>query len=73
MAIFKVKEGTYVIGSGGVWLPGIYESERAARYAFRFPDDQLRKLQDKINEKEPIEDKRVIAFAMLQELRKGKR
>ena len=31
----------YVISSRGMWLPGIYDSERTARYAFRFSDQEL--------------------------------
>lgn len=48
MAIHKV-EDCYVISSGHVWMPGSYEDERTARYAFRFEDGQLRKLQDEAN------------------------
>jgi hypothetical protein len=39
----------YVISSHGMWLPGLYDSERTARYAFRFPDATLQRLQDEIN------------------------
>lgn len=50
MAIYKVSEGgeppTYVISSGGAWLPGSYEDRRTANYAFRFPDDVLLRLRD---------------------------
>ncbi len=38
--IYPVDNG-YIISSGGVWLPGVYASERAARYAFRFSYDDL--------------------------------
>jgi hypothetical protein len=38
----------YVISSRQVWLPGIYDSERAARYAFRFDDPTLAALNDRI-------------------------
>jgi hypothetical protein len=70
MAIFKHGDGQYVIGSGGLWLPGVYEDERTAKYAFRFPNADLRQLQDRVNAKERDEEKRVITFVMLQELRK---
>lgn len=51
MAIHELeeKEGRskcYVIASGGLWLPGSYESERAARYAFKFTNETLVKLRD---------------------------
>lgn len=59
---------TFAIASSGVWRPGCYDSERAARYAFRFPDEALRSLQDQVNEREPDHEKRVITFEMLQEL-----
>ena len=39
--IHKV-EDHYVISSRQVWLPGAYDTERAAKYAFRFPDEILR-------------------------------
>ena len=52
MAIHKV-EGGYVISSGGVWLPGAYEDERTARYAFRLSDDVLQHLQDEANDRMP--------------------
>jgi hypothetical protein len=45
MAIYKV-DGGYVIASGGVWLPGCYEDERTARYAFRLPDAELVELRN---------------------------
>jgi hypothetical protein len=70
MSIYKTRQGMWVIGSGGTWLPGVYESERAARYAFRFPDERLRALRDEVNEREPDCEKRIVTFAMLQELRK---
>jgi len=61
---------TFAIASGGVWRPGCYNSERAARYAFRFPDGALRRLQDQVNEREPDHERRVITFEMLRQLRK---
>lgn len=39
----------YQISSYQVWRPGVYDSERAARYAFRFYDEDLQALQDSIN------------------------
>lgn len=60
MTINKIMNG-YVISSRGCWLPGVYDSERAAKYAFRFPAEALQKLQDSVN------PGGVITFAMLQE------
>lgn len=48
MAIYKTDDGAYVISSRHQWLPGAYDSERTAKYAFRFPDEVLRKLTYKI-------------------------
>lgn len=56
----------YVISSGHVWIPGRYEDERAARYAFRFSNASLQALQDSVN------PGGIITFAMLQALRKAR-
>ena len=41
--------GHYVVSAYGVWLPGAYESERAARFAFRFSSEELQALQESAN------------------------
>ena len=64
MAIYEVA-GEYVISSHHVWLPGVYETRKAANYAFRFSDEELQKLQDSISPK-------AITFEMLQELRQNR-
>jgi hypothetical protein len=46
MAIHKLEDGTCVIASGGVWLPGCYEDERTARFAFRLPDGEKARLRN---------------------------
>jgi hypothetical protein len=56
----------YVISSRGMWLPGVYETERAARYAFRFPDEVLQDLSERI-----CRDGRVITSADLRAAREG--
>lgn len=33
-------------------MPGVYENEKCARYAFRFSDSVLRQLMDEANERE---------------------
>ena len=49
MAVHKVGDN-YVISSQAFgWLPGNYDSERTANYAFRFPISVLQKLQEEIN------------------------
>jgi hypothetical protein len=48
--------------SGG-WMPGIYDSEKAAQYAGEFSDDILQSLQDSVN------PDGVITYEMLYELK----
>ena len=48
MAIYKVNDG-YCISFGGTWLPGVYDNSRTARWAFKFPDEALSKLQEEAN------------------------
>ena len=64
--IYKTDDGSYVISSGGMWLSGAYEDERAAKYAFRFNDADLRNLQEEKNKTTSI-----ITFKDLQELKKS--
>lgn len=64
MTLYKSENGNYSISSGGTWLPGIYADERTAKYAFRFPNNELQKLQDSVN------PDGAITFKMLQESRK---
>ena len=47
MAIHKVDDG-YVISAYRIWRPGLYDTERAANYAFRFKDEELADLQASI-------------------------
>lgn len=47
--IYPIRAGDgYVISSRSMWLPGVYETERAARYAFRFPVAALQQLTERI-------------------------
>lgn len=41
----------FVISADGSWLPGSFESEEAARQAFRLPGDILQRLQNEANTK----------------------
>lgn len=60
---YSKTEKTWTISSQGFgWLPGIYDSERAAKYAFRFSYECLERLE-KVNHA-------LITFEMLQEERK---
>lgn len=63
--IYKTDDGTYVISSNQVWIPGCFEDERTAKYAFKFTDSQLQKLQDEKNKTTHI-----ITFTDLQKLRR---
>lgn len=69
MAIHPIKSSgktEYVISSHRMWLPGVYATEKAARFAFRFDYDELKKLQESLN---PFG---VITFADLKKLKKSK-
>jgi hypothetical protein len=46
MSIHRLDDGAFVIGADGMWLPGCYEDERAARFAFRVSDDTKATLRD---------------------------
>jgi hypothetical protein len=61
----------FVISSRQMAIPGCYDTERTAKYAFRFPNAELQRIQDKVNDSEPDHEKRVISFEMLQKLRKS--
>ena len=43
-------DGKYSISSRQVWVPGCYDTKRAARYAFRFSNAELEALQKRKNE-----------------------
>lgn len=47
LMIHKV-EDEFVISSYGSWRPGVFDSERSAKYASRFSDEEIRALQDKL-------------------------
>ena len=64
--IYEVS-GHYVISSGHMWLPGCYETAQAAHYAFQFPDETLRDLQESVN------PGGIITMAMLKSHRQGRR
>ncbi len=44
VVIYQTDPDRFVISSGGMWLPGVYATERAARYAFQFTDVELLEL-----------------------------
>lgn len=51
MAVKRTESGEFVVSSRGVWLPGCYESERAAKYALRFDELTLHGLQKAANKR----------------------
>jgi len=63
--IYKTDNGTYVASSSQVWIPGCFEDERTAKYAFKFTDEQLQNLQNEKNKTTHI-----ITFTDLQKLRR---
>jgi hypothetical protein len=67
MSIHQITPSQFVIGSGGMWLPGVYESRAAARYAFQFHDETLTRLQSSVN------PGGVITMEMLKRARKAER
>ena len=46
MSVHKLDDGTCVIGAGGMWLPGCYENEKAAKFAFKITDEAKAELRD---------------------------
>ena len=65
--LHKLADDTYGISAHQVWLPGAFVDTRAARYAFRFPDEVLTTLQERVN------PDGCITFEMLQETRRDLR
>ena len=62
----------YGISSHQVWRPGVYESVRAATYAFHFMDEELKDLQASANRQHDGAGG-VITFAMLQAVRQRRK
>lgn len=58
-------DGHFTVSEDGVWLPGIYETEQAARYAVGLSDEVLKRLQRAVNEREPDFAKRYLTLEML--------
>jgi hypothetical protein len=70
MAI-KRADNEWVISACEVWRPGVYESERAARYAFRFTDGELTAAQAEANARHGGPGG-VITFEQLQAMKRGR-
>lgn len=71
--LHKHDDGCVTISSRGVWLPGIYDSEKAARSAIQLGDDAaLAALQKRANS-HADPSKRVITYGMLQQVRAARR
>lgn len=69
MAVHEVREGEkilYVISADGIWLPGCYESRRAALYAFHFCVDRQAQLRDEAN----ATNDGVITLALMSRIKK---
>ena len=65
--MIKPIEGGFIASSGGAWIAGVFETEKAAKYAFRFSNKELQKLQDEKNK-----TTQVITFEDLQKLKNKK-
>ena len=52
--IYKNNDNTFCASSNNTWIPGIYADERAAKYAFRFSNQELQNLQNEKNKSEGI-------------------
>lgn len=39
--VYKV-DNEFVISSNNVWRPGVFKTKRAANYAFRFTDEEIK-------------------------------
>jgi hypothetical protein len=46
MTVHKQEDGTCVISDGNIYLPGYYENEKAANFAFKISDEAKQELQD---------------------------
>jgi hypothetical protein len=47
MSVYQTGDG-FVISSHQVWLPGVYDTSRTARYALQFSDRDLSDLWDRV-------------------------
>jgi hypothetical protein len=63
--------GRYVISAYQVGMPGAYESERAARYAFRFTNEELTAAQAEANARHGGPGG-IITFEQLQAMKRGR-
>lgn len=64
--IYKHKDGTCTASSSQCYIPGLYDDERTAKYAFKFSNEQLEALQEEKNKTDGV-----ITFKDLQELKKN--
>lgn len=69
--IFSPQPGQtgYTISSRHVWLPGRYDTERTARWAFYFPNHLLQRAQVEINIRQQREITRDDLLALKTHLR----
>ncbi len=67
--IYELGTGGFVISNRGGWLPGVYATRAAARYAFQFSDEDLSALND---ERNAAPEDRPISTADLREYRRRK-
>ena len=65
MAVHKVEDGGFVISAYRQWIPGVYDTERAAKFALRLRVGQADHLRDKIN----VGEDRLITWEDIREYR----
>ena len=68
--IHQTHDKLYVISSHRVWMPGVYDTIKTARYAFQFCDEVLQALQSEANERETGGVGGTITMADLKRVRK---
>lgn len=68
MRIYRHTDGRFTVAEKGVWIPGVYDTEEAARYAVGLSDAVLQALQQAMNEREADFAKRYLTLDMLKEV-----
>lgn len=46
MAIHKLENGTFVISANQMWLSGVYDSEKSAKFSFKLSDSEKTELMN---------------------------
>lgn len=46
---YKTDDGAWVVSAYQVWIPGAFETERAAKFVLKLSPEQQQELRDEIN------------------------